>query len=158
MPCQRRVGAGGVRRADGVAIGNEKMLVRAGGATPAEMRDLRSYADAYGRSRSLADGCPAGAVHGGVPRTKWIARATLGSMSPTVFRDGRYRFYFNSREEDRMHVHVESPDGQLKVWLEPRIELADNYEIPGREVTKILRIIEDRHGEIERRWHEHRGS
>ena len=76
-------------------------------------------------------------------------------MSPTVFRDGRYRFFFNSREEDRMHVHIETPEGQMKVWLEPRIELAQNHEVPERDVTRILRIVENRHGEIERRWREH---
>jgi len=27
-------------------------------------------------------------------------------MSPTVFREGGFRFYFFSREESRMHVHV----------------------------------------------------
>jgi hypothetical protein len=54
-----------------------------------------------------------------------------------------------------MHVHVESPDGQLKVWLEPRIELAENHEIPEREVTEILKIIERHHGEIEQRWRGH---
>jgi hypothetical protein len=43
-------------------------------------------------------------------------------MSPTVFREGPYRFYFNSREEDRLHVHIEAPSGELKIWLEPRIE------------------------------------
>ena len=87
----------------------------------------------------------------------WVVRDTLPSiMSPTVFRDGRYRFYFNSREEDRIHVHVESSDGQLKIWLEPRIELAENHGIPEREVTKILRIVENNHGEIEQRWHKHR--
>jgi hypothetical protein len=26
-----------------------------------------------------------------------------------------------------MHVHVESPDGEVKIWLEPRIELAENH-------------------------------
>ena len=78
-------------------------------------------------------------------------------MSPTVFREGKYRFYFNSREEDRLHVHVESPEGQVKVWLEPSIELAENHGIPEREVTKILRILSSRHGEIEQRWHQHRG-
>jgi hypothetical protein len=77
-------------------------------------------------------------------------------MSPTVFREGQFRFYFNSREEDRMHAHIESPDGELKVWLEPRIEVAQNHGIPEREVTKILRILEKRHGEIEERWREHR--
>ncbi|MFN7338865.1 MAG: DUF4160 domain-containing protein, partial [bacterium] len=27
-------------------------------------------------------------------------------MSPTVFREDGYRFFFFSREETRMHVHV----------------------------------------------------
>ena len=27
-------------------------------------------------------------------------------MSPTIFREGPFRFYFFSREETRMHVHV----------------------------------------------------
>ena len=40
-------------------------------------------------------------------------------MSPTVFRYRSYRFYFFSREELRMHVHVFSPDGEAKFWLEP---------------------------------------
>lgn len=78
-------------------------------------------------------------------------------MSPTVFREGQYRFYFNSREEDRMHVHVGSPEGQVKVWLEPAIELAQNHGIPEREITKILRIVAERHDEIEQRWREHHG-
>lgn len=76
-------------------------------------------------------------------------------MSPTVFRDGPYRFYFFSLEEDRMHVHVESPDGELKVWLEPSIEVAQNHGIADREVTKILRIVEERHDEIEDKWRQH---
>ena len=57
-----------------------------------------------------------------------------------------------------MHVHVESPDGELKIWLEPRIELAENYGIPTRELSKILEVVEERHGEIEQRWHQHRRS
>lgn len=44
-------------------------------------------------------------------------------MSPTVFRIGRYRFYFFSREEDRMHVQVYSPNGEAKLWIVPQIEL-----------------------------------
>ena len=79
-------------------------------------------------------------------------------MSPTVFRDGPYRFYFYSQEEDRMHLHIESPDGKLKVWLEPRIEVAQNHGVPDREVRKILRILEKRHEEAKERWrHYHKG-
>ena len=33
-------------------------------------------------------------------------------MSPTVFRDRGYRFFFFSREESRMHVHIAAKDGE----------------------------------------------
>lgn len=48
-------------------------------------------------------------------------------MSPTVFREGAYRFFFFSREERRLHIHVNHPTGEAKFWLEPEIELAVNY-------------------------------
>ena len=58
-------------------------------------------------------------------------------MSPTIFRAGPFRFYFFSREETRMHVHVHSPSGEAKFWLEPRIELAKNYGLNGRQITTV---------------------
>jgi hypothetical protein len=47
-------------------------------------------------------------------------------MSPTIFRQGNFRFF--SREETKMHVHVDVADGEAKFWLEPKIELAENYK------------------------------
>jgi len=35
-------------------------------------------------------------------------------MSPTVLRIGGFRFFFFSREESRMHVHVSHADGEAK--------------------------------------------
>jgi len=45
-------------------------------------------------------------------------------MAPTVFREGQFRFFFFSREEARIHVHVSHPDGEAKFWLPPHIHLA----------------------------------
>jgi len=45
-------------------------------------------------------------------------------MSPTVFRERGYRFYFFSREEPRIHVHVQHSDGEAKFWLDPIISLS----------------------------------
>jgi hypothetical protein len=50
-------------------------------------------------------------------------------MSPTIFREKGYRFFFFYREEIRMHVHVYCGDGEAKFWLEPEIELARNYRL-----------------------------
>jgi hypothetical protein len=42
-------------------------------------------------------------------------KATSGAqLSPTVFRDGEFRFFFFSREESRVHIHVSHPDGEAK--------------------------------------------
>ena len=48
-------------------------------------------------------------------------------MSPTVFREQGFRFFFFSREEPRMHVHVTHTAGEAKFWLEPSIALAQNF-------------------------------
>ncbi len=33
---------------------------------------------------------------------------------PTILRKGPFRFFFNSREETRIHVHVATSDGTAK--------------------------------------------
>ena len=43
---------------------------------------------------------------------------------PTVFRHDEFRFYFFSREETRRHIHVSSPNGEAKIWIEPEISVA----------------------------------
>ena len=44
-------------------------------------------------------------------------------MAPTVFSYQKYRFFFNSREEKRKHVHVETTDGTAKFWINRKIRL-----------------------------------
>jgi hypothetical protein len=77
------------------------------------------------------------------------------ALSPTIFRYRKYRFYFFSREEPRMHVHVISPDGEAKFWLEPEIELAVNKNLSATELNELKKIVEERQGEIRRSWQRH---
>ena len=79
-------------------------------------------------------------------------------MSPTVFRERGYRFYFFSREEPRMHVHVMSARGEAKYWLEPQLELAKNYQLSRTELREIERIIEAHLDELTTAWNAHFGS
>lgn len=79
-------------------------------------------------------------------------------MSPTIFREGPYRFYFFSREEPRPHVHVQSADGEVKFWLDPEVELARNYNLPDRDLQKIRELILERKDEIRDAWRRHFGS
>lgn len=76
-------------------------------------------------------------------------------MSPTVFRHGLYRFYFFSREEARMHVHVQSSAGEAKFWLEPAIELAQNYGLSNRQLNSVIKLVKDHEDEIREAWNTH---
>lgn len=79
-------------------------------------------------------------------------------MSPTVFREGGYRFYFFSREEPRMHVHVQSADGEAKFWLEPAIELAQNFGLNDRQLRSVQTLIEAHAHDIRTAWSKHFGG
>jgi hypothetical protein len=79
-------------------------------------------------------------------------------MSPTVFREKGYRFFFFSREEPRIHVHVICADGEAKFWLEPKIELAKNYRRATSQLREIEQIIGRHTDELKDAWKEHFGS
>ncbi|HEV7488649.1 MAG TPA: DUF4160 domain-containing protein [Thermoanaerobaculia bacterium] len=78
-------------------------------------------------------------------------------MSPTIFREGPYRFFFFSREEPRIHVHVGSSEGEAKFWMEPAIELAENHGIARRELTRIEEAIRSHERQIRTAWQRHFG-
>lgn len=79
-------------------------------------------------------------------------------VSPTIFREGPYRFFFFSREEPRMHVHVYAPQGEAKFWIEPKIELANNYGLSSRALASVQRLIEEHKDEIREAWQTHFGG
>ena len=79
-------------------------------------------------------------------------------MSPTVFRAGGYRFYFFSREESRMHIHVMGPNGEAKFWMEPVIELAQNYDLSQKEIGDALRMVQEHEHDIRSAWQRHFGG
>ena len=76
-------------------------------------------------------------------------------MSPTVFRAKGFRFFFFSGEERRMHVHVYRASGEAKYWLEPEIELAQNYGLREKELKDARGLIEEHIDEIRAAWQKH---
>jgi hypothetical protein len=67
------------------------------------------------------------------------------------------RFFFFSREEERMHIHVVGEEGEAKVWVEPGIELARNHGLPDKTLSAAMDLIKEREDEIRRAWDEHFG-
>jgi hypothetical protein len=87
--------------------------------------------------------------------TALVASLYTRDMSPTVLRVGNYRFFFFSREEARMHVHIVSPDGEAKFWLEPITALATYTGFSQKQLRQLQELVEIHKDEITNAWIEH---
>ena len=79
-------------------------------------------------------------------------------MAPTVVRDGKFRLFFFSREETRVHIHVAHPDGEAKFWMTPSVVLADHTGLSDRQLREAQTIVEAHIQEIQHAWNYHFGS
>jgi hypothetical protein len=73
-------------------------------------------------------------------------------VSPTVFRYKNYRFFFFSKEEPRMHIHVYGNNSEAKFWLEPKVELVYGYNLNSKEIKTLEQLIKERLYEIKEKW------
>ena len=76
-------------------------------------------------------------------------------MSPTVLRVGPYRFFFNSREETRKHIHIATGNGVAKIWLEPVIALESYYNLKQKELREIEALVRKNENEFKKAWQTH---
>ena len=76
-------------------------------------------------------------------------------MSPTVMRVGPYRFFFNSREEMRRHVHVATAGGTAKFWLEPVVALESYHELSPRDLRDVDLLVREHEDELKSAWDRH---
>jgi hypothetical protein len=76
-------------------------------------------------------------------------------MSPTILKIGPYRFFFNSREEIRRHIHVSCADGVAKFWLDPIVSLASYYGLPPKNLRQIEEIVREKEDEFKSAWDQH---
>jgi hypothetical protein len=74
---------------------------------------------------------------------------------PTILRVKGYRFFFNSREETRRHVHVSTADGTAKFWLEPIIALANYHNMTSKELAEAEEIIREHADDFRAAWDKH---
>lgn len=79
-------------------------------------------------------------------------------MAPTVMRDGKFRLFFFSREELRIHVHVAHPDGEAKFWLTPTVAVATSTGLSRRQLSEAQTVVEAHVKEIENAWNQHFGG
>jgi hypothetical protein len=51
-----------------------------------------------------------------------------------------------------MHVHVTSPDGEAKFWLEPIVALEESHGFREHQLREVQRVVEEHRHEIIRAW------
>lgn len=78
-------------------------------------------------------------------------------MSPAIYRERGFKFFFFSNEEERMHVHIVGQTGEAKFWIEPQIELATKYKLSNKELLKLEQSVKDHQYEIRTAWKKHFG-
>lgn len=54
-----------------------------------------------------------------------------------------------------MHVHVQSTDGEAKVWVEPEIELARNHQLSTQDLARVVELVREHEQEIRDAWQRH---
>ncbi len=54
-------------------------------------------------------------------------------MSPKFKEQNGFIFKIYSNEESRIHIHVVKAGNECKYWLEPGIELAENFGFYSKE-------------------------
>lgn len=73
---------------------------------------------------------------------------------PTVLRIGFFRFHFYSDEgAESPYIHVRTPDGECKFWLEP-IALAAVKGVKLHEIRAIERLVFVHHAVLLAAYHE----
>ena len=54
-----------------------------------------------------------------------------------------------------MHVHIHHSDGEAKFWLEPIIELAQNFGLSAQELREVHSLVTLHEQEIKDAWYRH---
>ena len=78
-------------------------------------------------------------------------------MSPKFRKEEGFVFKIYSNEEERMHIHVVKAENEAKFWLEPTIELAENFGFNSKEIKKITKIVETYGNEFKQQFAAHIG-
>lgn len=88
---------------------------------------------------------------------RWRHQGVCIPVSPTVFRERGFRFFFFSREEPRIHIHVHCGHGEARFWLEPQVRVAENYGLTDSDLRTVRSLIKEHEDEIRDAWRKHFG-
>jgi len=76
---------------------------------------------------------------------------------PTVMKSGSFRFHFYSDEgNEPPHIHVETPNGECKFWLDP-VRLSKNKGVEPETIRRIEKTVSEYRDFFEEKFHDHFG-
>ena len=79
-------------------------------------------------------------------------------MSPKFKEQNGFVFKIYSNEEERMHIHVLKAENEAKYWLEPIIELAENFGFNSKELNYIEKILKENGDDFKIKFARHTGK
>ena len=79
-------------------------------------------------------------------------------MSPKFKEINGFVFKIYSNEELRMHIHVVKAENEAKYWLEPDIELAENFCFSSKELSFIEKILKENGDDFKIKFARHTGK
>ena len=79
-------------------------------------------------------------------------------MSPKFKEINGFVFKIYSNEELRMHIHVVQAENEAKYWLEPDIELAENFGFSSKELSFIEKILKENGDDFKIKFARHTGK
>ena len=85
-------------------------------------------------------------------------------MSPRVFKEGEFVFWFHSYDvlhEDRASIHVgkgsQNDSGDAKIWLEPEIEIGRAGRTLSRsDLDSVIKIVRQNLERLKEAWNDHK--
>lgn len=85
-------------------------------------------------------------------------------MSPLVFREGKFIFWFHSYDvlhESRASIHVgkgsQNDASDAKIWLEPQIEIGRSGRTLNRsELNDAIEIVRRNRDRLQEAWNAHK--
>ena len=85
-------------------------------------------------------------------------------MSPRVFKEGEYIFWFHSYDvlhENRASIHVgkgsQNDSSDAKIWLEPQIEIGRaGHTLSRSDLAHAIKIIEQNIDRLKEAWNDHK--
>lgn len=88
------------------------------------------------------------------PPTRLVPRKRkVTCMSPTIHREGPYRFGFFANEgKEPPHIHVSREKMHAKFWLTPAVSLAHAAGFSSVELRELQRITEQHRARFVEAW------